>query len=270
MNAIPTFCGISEGIKGYTTTLATGENAALGALTYGYEIVRQNLQPQVLVGGADEYFPSMALYMDAVTQKLHMTSEAGDYQIYGTDPKGYIPGEGACMLLLEDPQNAQARGAEVLAEVTGYGKSCSNSYFDASMQDEKSSSMTLAITRALKDAGITPQDIDLVCGTSNGSADSSAIEVEAIYNAFADDKPDVPVVNYNACFGFVASAAGLLNLVVIIDCIRKQAVPAIPHTMEFFDSRINFVRTPQDLVLRHVLLVGATQGGNYYAFVIKG
>jgi len=270
MNAIPTFCGISEGIKGYTTTLATGENAALGALTYGYEIVRQNLQPQVLVGGADEYFPSMALYMDAVTQKLHMTSEAGDYQIYGTDPKGYIPGEGACMLLLEDPQNAQARGAEVLAEVTGYGKSCSNSYFDASMQDEKSSSMTLAITRALKDAGITPQDIDLVCGTSNGSADSSAIEVKAIYNAFADDKPDVPVVNYNACFGFVASAAGLLNLVVIIDCIRKQAVPAIPHTMEFFDSRINFVRTPQDLVLRHVLLVGATQGGNYYAFVIKG
>ncbi|STI66880.1 beta-ketoacyl synthase domain-containing protein [Escherichia coli] len=52
MNAIPTFCGISEGIKGYTTTLATGENSALGALTYGYEIVRQNLQPQVLVGGA--------------------------------------------------------------------------------------------------------------------------------------------------------------------------------------------------------------------------
>lgn len=56
MNAIPTFCRISEGIKGYTTTLATGENSALGALTYGYEIVRQNLQPQVLVGGADEYF----------------------------------------------------------------------------------------------------------------------------------------------------------------------------------------------------------------------
>ena len=77
MNSIPTFCGISEGIKGYTTTLATGENAALGALTYGYEIVRQDLQPQVLVGGADEYFPSMSLYMDAVTRKLHMTSDAG-------------------------------------------------------------------------------------------------------------------------------------------------------------------------------------------------
>ncbi|MEH0886476.1 beta-ketoacyl-[acyl-carrier-protein] synthase family protein [Enterobacter sp. UNJFSC 003] len=270
MNAIPTFCGISEGIKGYTTTLATGENAALGALTYGYEIVRQNLQPQVLVGGADEYFPSMAMYMNAVTQKLHMTSSAGDYQIYGKAAKGYVPGEGACMLLLEDPQRAHARGAEVLAEVVGYGKACSNSYFDASLHGEKASSMALAIARALADAGIGAQDIDLVCGTSNGSPDSSRIEVEAIYAAFADAKPDVPVVNYNACFGFVASAAGLLNLMVILDCFKKQAVPAIPHTLEFFDSRINFVREPLQLELRQVLLVGATEGGNYYAFVIKG
>lgn len=270
MNSIPTFCGISEGIKGYTTTLATGENAALGALTYGYEIVRQNLQPQVIVGGADEYFPSMSLYMDAVTQKIHMTSNASDYQIYGKEPKGYVPGEGACMLVLEDPQTAAARGADVLAEVVGYGKSCSNSFFDASMIDEKSDAMALAIERALADAGITAQEIDLVCGTSNGNVDSAQVEISAICKTLIDANPNVPVVNYNACFGFVPSAAGLLNLAVIIDCFKKQSVPAIPYTEEFFDQRINFVREPLRLALKHVLLVGATEGGNYYAFVIKG
>ncbi len=77
-------------------------------------------------------------------------------------------------------------------------------------------------------------------------------------------------MNYNACFGFVASAAGLLNLAVITDCIKKQAVPAIPNTVEFFDERVNFVRQSMKLALNHVLLVGATEGGNYYAFVIKG
>ncbi len=51
MNAISTFCSISEGIKGYNTSLATGINAGLGALTYGYELVRQDLQPQMIVGG---------------------------------------------------------------------------------------------------------------------------------------------------------------------------------------------------------------------------
>lgn len=270
MNSIATFCGISEGVKGYTTTLATGENAALGALTYGYEIIRQQLQPQVIVGGADEHFPSMSLYMDAVTQKIHMTSDASDYQIYAENAKGYIPGEGACMLLLEDPQAAIARGAEVLAEVAGYGKSCSNSYFDGAQINEKARSMLLAIERALADAGMTAKDIDLVCGTSNGSAENSEIEINAIYESFKQANPQIPVVNYNACFGFVASSAGLLNLAVILDCIKKQAVPAIPNTRAFFDDRINFVRQPLKMAIRHVLLVGATEGGNYYAFVIKG
>lgn len=270
MNSIATFCGISEGIKGYTTTLATGENAALGALTYGYEIVRQNLQPQVIVGGADEFFPSMSLYMDAVTQKIHITADAGEYQVYGKQAKGYVPGEGACMLLLEDPQAAKARGVEVLAEVVGYGKSSSNSYFDAARSDEKSSAFALAVSRALADAGVTAQDIDLVCGTSSGSPESSKIEIDAIVESFQHHKPQVPVVNYNACFGFVASSAGLLNLAVLADCIRKQAVPAIPNTQAFFDPRVNFVQRPLKMSIKHVLLLGATEGGNYYAFVIKG
>lgn len=270
MNAIATFCAISEGIKGYTTTLATGENAALGALTYGYEIVRQQLQAQVIVGGADEHFPSMSLYMDAVAQKIHMTSDARDYHIYGKNPQGFIPGEGACMLLLEDLDAAQARNIDIQAEILGYGKSNDNSYFDASQLAEKASAMSLAIERAFADAGIMAKDIDLVCGTSNGAKERTKIEIDAIYNAFHQGNPDVPVVNYNAYFGFVESSAGLLNLAVLIDCIKKQAVPAIPYTQDFCDDRINFVREPLKKAIKHVLLIGATEGGNYYAFVIKG
>ncbi|HGR4958877.1 TPA: beta-ketoacyl synthase N-terminal-like domain-containing protein [Klebsiella aerogenes] len=270
MNSMTTFCGISEGIKGYTTTLATGENAALGALTYGYEIVRQQLQPQVIVGGADEYFPSMSLYMDAVTNKIHMTSNVADYQVYAKEEHGYVPGEGACMLLLEDARAAATRGAEILGEIAGYGKSCSNSYFDATQIEEKSTAMSLAIARALADAGITAKEIDLVCGTSSGSEVSSIIEINAIYDSFHSHNPHVPVVNYNAFFGFVASSAGFLNLAVILDCIQRQSVPAIPYTQNFSDARINFVKKTREIAIKYALLIGATEGGNYYAIVIKG
>ncbi|MFD1803082.1 beta-ketoacyl synthase N-terminal-like domain-containing protein [Mixta tenebrionis] len=269
MNAIPTFCAISEGIKGYTTTLATGENAALGALTYGYELIRQALQPQVIVGGADEYFPSMSLYMDAVTQKIHMASEASQYQIYGKNPQGFVPGEGACMLLLEAPETALARNAQILAEIVGYGKSNSNSYFDASALSEKAQAMAQAIARALTDAGLSAKDIDLVCGSSNGSKESAQIEIDAIEQVFRQQNPQVPVVNYNAFFGFVESAAGLLNLAILTDCMKHQRVPAIPYTAEFCDARLNFVREPLSMALNQVLLVGASEGGNYYAFVIR-
>lgn len=270
MNAIATFCGISEGIKGYTTTLATGENAALGALTYGYEIIRQALQPQVIVGGADEHFPSMALYMDALTQKLHMTADAQDYQIYGREPKGFIPGEGACMLLLETPETAKARGADSLAEIVGYGKACSNSYFTADGVDENTQALTQAIGRALADAGITAMNIDLVCGSSHGGQAGAQVEMNAIWHVFRQEKPQVPVVNYNAFFGFVASCAGLLNLAILLDCFRQQRVPAIPYTQQFSDRRLNFVREPLSMSIEYALLVGANEAGNYYAFVIKG
>lgn len=270
MNSIATFCGISEGIKGYTTTLANGQNAALGALIYGYEIVRQQLQPQVLVGGADEYFPSISLYMDAVAQKIQMTSDAQEYQVYGKEPKGSVPGEGACMLLLEDMEAAIARGVDIQAEIIGYGKSNSNSYFNATQRDEKVDAMAKAINRAFIDAGITAKDIDVVCGSSNGEQESSEIEIEVISHIFLQENPQVPVVNYNACFGFVESSAGLLNLAVMADCIRKQAIPAIPHTQLFTDARINFVCEPLKLAIKHVLLLGANESGNYYAFVIKG
>lgn len=270
MNAIATFCGISEGIKGYTTTLATGENAALGALTYGYELVRQNLQPQVIVGGADEFFPSMALYMDAVTQKIAMTSDVSDYQIYSDESKGYVPGEGACMLLLEDPQAARERGVEVLAEIIGYGKSCDNSWFDSAQLGEKSAAMALAIQRALADAGMSVQEIDLVCGSSHGGPAHAQVEINALYDVFHQSHPQVPVVNYNACFGFVASVAALLNLLVLTECMKTQCVPAMPGSHPFFDKRMNFVREPLRLAVRHALLVGATEGGNYYAMIIKG
>ncbi|MDO6406138.1 beta-ketoacyl-[acyl-carrier-protein] synthase family protein [Pantoea phytobeneficialis] len=270
MNAITTFCGISEGIKGYTTTLANGQNAALGALAYGYEMVRQQLQAQVLVGGADEYFPSMSLYMDAVTEKIQMKSEACEYQIYGDNPQGFVPGEGACMLLLEDLDAALARHVGVQAEIIGYGKSNGNSYFDPQQIDEKADAMTLAIQQAFSDAGVSAGEIDLVCGTSNGAAESVKVELNAIERIFRHDKPQVPVVNYNAFFGFVESCAALLNLAVIVDCIKKQAVPAIPYTETFCDERINFVRTPLQQKIGLVLLVGANEGGNFTAFIIKG
>lgn len=268
MNAIATFCGISEGIKGYTTTLATGENAGLGALAYGYEIVRQGLQPQVIVGGADEHFPSMALYMDAVTQRLHMTANAGDYQIYSSAPQGFIPGEGACMLLLEAPETASARGAEPLAEIVGYGKACSTDYFHPSLP-EKAQALALAVRRALNEAGLTVKDIDLVCGTSHGGQASCQVETDALWQLFGQENPQVPVVNYNACFGFVASSAGLLNLAVLVDCIRQQRVPPIPWTQQFCASQLNFVRQPLQLSIKYALLVGANEAGNYYAVLIK-
>lgn len=63
----------------------------------------------------------------------------------------------------------------------------------------------------------------------------------------------MPVVNYNAFFGFVSSSAGLLNLALLLDCIKNELVPAIPYTKEFVDERINFVTRPLKITIKNAL-----------------
>lgn len=277
MNAVPTFCSISAGIKGYTTTLATGVNAGLGALTYGYEIIRQELQPQVIVGGADENFGSISIYMQSMNKKMNLTLNAEDFHIYSKGAKGYIPGEGASMLLLEDMQHAKDRNAKIYAEIVGYGKANDNSFFDEEHTkasesidiSDRSNALITAIERALKEARINPKDIDLVCGSSDGNKWNDATEITAIRNVFQTSLAEIPVVNYNAIYGFVESSVGLLNISIVVNIMCTGVIPPIPYTCNFIADDVNFITTPTKKNINYALITGSSEGGNHYAIIIR-
>ena len=268
MNAVPTFCAINKGIKGYTTTLATGMNAALGALTYGYEIIRQGLQPQVIVGGADEYFGSISLYFQAMSEKLNLTSDAEDYQVYSTEKKGYIPAEGACMLFLEDMENAINRNATIYAEVIGYGKANDNTFFDDDVSD-RINSLSKAIYKALDESKISTYDIDVICGTSNGTKENDEVEIGAINQSFKELSREIPIVNYNAFFGLVESSPGLLAIIMGIEMMKTNKIIPIPYTRNFADIKMNFLKTEVNKKVNNILIIGSSDSCNHYATVIR-
>lgn len=269
MNSVPTFCSINKGIKGYTTTLATGMNAALGALTYGYEIIRQGLQPQVVVGGADEYFGSISLYFQAMSEKLNLTNNAQDYQIYSTDKKGYIPAEGACMLFLEDMENAINRNTNIYAEIVGYGKANDNTFFDDENISDRINALSTAIYKALDESEFGFHDIDVICGTSNGTQLNDEVEIGAIKQTFKELSGIVPVVNYNAFFGLVESSPGLLAIIMSIEMMKSNKILPIPYTKKFYDDGINFLEKEVNKKVNNVLIIGSSDGCNHYAVVIR-
>ncbi|OAT30502.1 beta-ketoacyl-[acyl-carrier-protein] synthase family protein [Proteus myxofaciens] len=269
MNAVPTFCAITEGIKGYTTTLATGVNAALGALTYGYEIIRQDLQPQVIVGGADEHFGSISLYFQAMSEKINLTTQVEDYQIYSKEKTGYIPGEGACMLFIEDREYANKRGAKIYAEIVGYGKSNDTTFLDEDNISEKIDALSMAIEQAFVEAQLNPGDIDIICGTSDGNKENDKVEINAIRQVFFKTSPQVPVVNYNALFGLVESCSGLLAITLIINMMLEEKIMPFPYTNKFIDNDINFITKPLNKKINYALILGSSEGCNHYAIIIR-
>jgi len=269
MNAISTFCSISEGIKGYNTSLATGNNAGLGALTYGYELIRQDLQPQMIVGGADENMSPFVTYFQALSSDLQLSQDASSYQIYSDNSNGYIPGEGAAMLLIEDLDLAQARGATVHAEIIGYGKSNDGCFFTKEDMTARIASMAGAIHQALDEAGVQLQDIDLVCGTSHGTAEHDAVETGAVRSVFGELRRTLPFVNYNGWFGHVESSIGILNISVVTEIMKRGEILPIPYTQNFCASDLAFVTEPMKKVVRTALVLGATEGGNHYAVILR-
>ncbi|WP_028222180.1 beta-ketoacyl-[acyl-carrier-protein] synthase family protein [Paraburkholderia oxyphila] len=269
MNAIATFCSITEGIKGYNTTLATGNNAAFGALGYAYELVRQNLQPQVIAGGADERPMQFWSYLQTLNDGMQLEDHPEAYEVYGENGKGYLLGEGAGMLFLEDVEHARARGVEVLAEILGYGRACDAAYFDRDAIEPRCASITTSIRHALDEAGIGIDEIDLVCGNSDGTATNNAAELGAIRAVLGERVGQVPVVNYNGYFGNVESCSAMLNMIVVLEIMRRGEIPPIPYTTTFSADDIQFVTSLQRKQVRTALVLGATEGGNHYAYVIR-
>lgn len=268
MNSIATFCAIAKGMKGYNTTLSTGYNAAFGALFYGYELVRQGLQNQALVGGADENAYSAALMSQAGSSRQSWCGDAEAFQVYGAEASGFTLGEGAAVVMLEDAEAAVARGAEILAEMIGYGRACDAAYPGESAL-AGGNAMSTAIRQALDEAGLQASQVDLICGTSWGVAESAEKELGAIRDVFGAASREVPLVNYNGHFGFVESAAGLLNLSLVLEAMRSGVIAPIPFTRDYCAEDIAFVREPLHRNVRHALVIGASEGGNNYAVVVR-
>lgn len=268
MNSTATFCAIAKGMKGYNTTLSTGYNASFGALFYGYELVRQGLQSQALVGGADEKSYSSALMSQAGSARVSWTADEDGFQVYAAQPSGFVQGEGAAMAMLEDVDIARARGAEILAELVGYGRSCDAAYPGETPMIH-GNAMSTAIRQALDEAGLRFDQVDLICGTSWGVAQSAEKELGAIREVFGNASAEIPLVNYNGYFGFVESAAAVLNLSVVLDAMKTGEIQPIAFTREFCAADMAFVREPIQREVRHALLIGASDGGNNYAVVLR-
>ncbi len=271
MNAVATFCSISEGIKGYNTTLATGYNAGVGALTYSYELIRQSLQPQVITGGADEIPAKEVVHIMSATGALQVTDDNTAFRVYDKESKGYLMGEGAGILFLEDYQHALDRNVPIQAEIIGYGKANDTTYFDFNATDpkKKSVAMTRAIYQAFNEAKIDATQVDLVCGSSHGTALYNEFELEAIHTVFSKNNSQIPVVNYCGYFGFIESCSGILNIATIIEIMRRGEILPIPYTKSFIRDDLSFVTEPLKKQVSIALVLASTEGGNHYAILLK-
>jgi 3-oxoacyl-[acyl-carrier-protein] synthase II len=136
---------------------------------------------------------------------------------------GFVLGEGASMLILEEFEHAQARGAKILAEIVGYGSTADA--FRITDIHETGRGAIAAMSHAIEDAGLTVKDIDYINAHGTGTQENDKIETLAIRTLFAERAKSVPISSIKSMMGHLIAAAGATELITCVLAIRDGVIP---------------------------------------------
>jgi 3-oxoacyl-[acyl-carrier-protein] synthase II len=137
---------------------------------------------------------------------------------------GFVLGEGAAVVILESLESAKKRGAAILAEIIGYG--CSSDAFRITDMHEDGRGAVLAMEAAIRDAGITYEDVDYVNTHGTSTSENDSIETKAIKTVFKERQKQVPVSSIKSMMGHLIGAAGAAEILCCVLAIRDGIIPA--------------------------------------------
>jgi 3-oxoacyl-[acyl-carrier-protein] synthase II len=142
---------------------------------------------------------------------------------FDRDRDGFILGEGAGMVVLEELEHAKARGATIYGEVAGYGSTADA--FRLTDTHEEGRGAIACMRQALADAGIEPEDVDYINAHGTSTSVNDSIETLAIKKTFGDTAYRIPVSSTKSMMGHLIAAAGSVEAIVCLLAIRDNVMP---------------------------------------------
>lgn len=143
---------------------------------------------------------------------------------------GFVLGEGAGILILEELENACRRGARIRAEIIGYGSTADA--FRVTDMHESGRGAVAAMKRALDDAGVSIHDIDYISAHGTGTEENDKVETLAIRTLFGERARQIPISSVKSMFGHLIAGAGAVELITCVLAIRDQIVPPTANYSE--------------------------------------
>ena len=214
---------IQYGMKGkcinVVTACATGTHSigeAMRSIQYGEVDV-------MLAGGTEAAITPIGIAGFSALTALCTNEDPKRASIpFDKDRSGFVMGEGAGVVVLESLEHAKARGAKILGEVVGYGATCDAYHITSPAED--GSGAARAMLDAIKDAGITPADIDYVNAHGTSTHHNDLFETKAIKLALGDHAYDVKVSSTKSMIGHLIGAAGGVEFITCVKSIEEGYV----------------------------------------------
>lgn len=216
---------IDWGLKGTCECVVTACAAAANAIGEAFRKIRDGYEDVMVTGGSEASITPLSIAGFQSMRALHTGDDCSRASIpFDAERSGFVMGEGAGILVLESLSHARARGAEILGEIVGYGASCDAHHITAPLAD--GSGGAKAMTNALKDAGLRPEDIDYINahGTSTHLNDKS--ETLAVRMAFGEYADKLAISSTKSNTGHLLGASGAVEAVICVKALENGIIPA--------------------------------------------
>jgi 3-oxoacyl-[acyl-carrier-protein] synthase II len=219
-NAAAAAVAMRHHLRGQTFGVVSACAAGAHAIGTALGAIRAGSARAVVAGGSEAALTALA---EAAFAKMGATSESGISRPFDRRRDGFVMGEGAGVVVLEEADAAANRGAEPIAEILGYGATSDAYHLTAPEPD--GSGAALAIELALRDADVEPSELDYVNahGTSTPLNDRS--ETEALKLALGADAKRVPVSSTKSTIGHLLGAAGAVEAITTASALRERLIP---------------------------------------------
>lgn len=225
VNMIAGHLTIMFGMRGPSISIATACTSGVHNIGHAARIIAYNDADVMLAGGAEKASTPLGVGGFGAARALSTRNEnpQAASRPWDKDRDGFVLGDGAGMMVLEEYEHAKKRGAKIYAEIVGFGMS-SDAYHMTS-PPENGAGAALAMENALLDAGVTTSQIGYINahGTSTPAGDTA--ETQAVKSVFGGDAKRVMVSSTKSMTGHLLGAAGAIESIFTVLALRDQAVP---------------------------------------------
>jgi len=262
---------IRFGAKGPNSATCTACSASAHAIGDAFEIIKRGAADVMIAGGSEAAITPMGIGGFGALRALSTRNDEPERasRPFDTDRDGFIVGEGAGVLILEELELAKARGARIYAELVGYGMSADAYHITAPSEDGEGAFRVM--TGAIESAGVTTADVDYINAHGTSTPQGDALETLAIKRCFGEHAREIAVSSTKSMTGHLLGAAGGLEAGITVLAIYDQIAPPtinLDHPDEACD--LDYVpHASRPLAIEYALSNSFGFGGTNAALLFK-
>jgi 3-oxoacyl-[acyl-carrier-protein] synthase II len=224
-NAASGNVGILFGLRGHNSAAATACASAANAIGDAFRLIQEERLDVMVTGGSEAALTRIGLASFCALKALSTRNDdpTRASRPFDKDREGFVLAEGAGVIVLEELDHAVRRGADILAEVVGYGSACDAHHITA--PDPEGTGAAEALRLALSDAGMDAAEVDYINAHGTGTQLNDVMETRAMKAVFGDHARRLAISSTKSAIGHLLGASGGVELVALVKTIRNGQIP---------------------------------------------